>query len=93
MLAPFVGELDRIAPSFRVHGSQIQVLQTPAEFYEALKDKIRGAERRIFLSTLYIGKSERELVSPWARTGQAQSDANWMTLADNYPTRSPSRET
>lgn len=37
MLAPFVGELDRIAPSFKVNGSQIKVLQSPAEFYETLK--------------------------------------------------------
>lgn len=62
MLAPFVNELDRIAPSFKINGSQIRVLQTPTEFYETLKDKIRSAERRIFLSTLYIGKSEKELV-------------------------------
>jgi len=61
-LAPFTDELDRIAPKFRIHGSQIRVLQTPTEFYETLKDKIRSAERRIFLSTLYIGKSEKELV-------------------------------
>ena len=26
------------------------------------QDKIRKAEKRIFLSTLYIGKSEKELV-------------------------------
>jgi len=64
MLAPFANDLDRIAPSFRVNGSQIRVLQTPTEFYETLKDKIRAAERRIFLSTLYIGKSEEELVYP-----------------------------
>jgi len=62
MLAPFVNELDKIAPSFKIDGSQIRVLQTPTEFYETLKDKIRTAERRIFLSTLYIGKSEKELV-------------------------------
>lgn len=62
MLAPFISELDKIAPSFPVHGSQIRILQTPSEFYETLKDKIRGAKKRIFLSTLYIGKSERELI-------------------------------
>lgn len=62
LLAPFVTELDRIAPSFKINGSQIRVLQSPAEFYETLKDRIRNAERRIFLSTLYIGKSEKELV-------------------------------
>ena len=37
MLASFCSELDRIAPSFKINGSQICVLQTPAEFYETLK--------------------------------------------------------
>ncbi|KAM5358549.1 hypothetical protein ACJZ2D_015199 [Fusarium nematophilum] len=61
-LAPFVNELDRLAPSFDVRGDQIRIIRTPAEFYETLKDRIRNAQRRIFLSTLYIGKSERELI-------------------------------
>ncbi|KAI9149598.1 CDP-diacylglycerol--glycerol-3-phosphate 3-phosphatidyltransferase [Paramyrothecium foliicola] len=55
-------ELDRMAPSFDIQGSQIQVIKTPAEFYETLKGRILHAKRRIFLSTLYIGKSERELI-------------------------------
>jgi len=33
----FTNELDRIAPRFEIHGSQIKVLRTPAEFYETLK--------------------------------------------------------
>ncbi|KAH7136420.1 hypothetical protein EDB81DRAFT_657224 [Dactylonectria macrodidyma] len=61
-LAPFVAELDRLAPSFDVRGDQIRIIQTPAEFYETLKDRIRNARNRIFLSTLYIGKSEKELI-------------------------------
>jgi len=36
-VAPFVSELDRIAPSFDIDGDQILVLRTPAEFYETLK--------------------------------------------------------
>lgn len=36
-LAPFVTELDRLAPSFDVRGEQIQIIRTPAEFYETLK--------------------------------------------------------
>lgn len=36
-LAPFVSELDRIAPSFDIRGDQIQIIQTPSEFYETLK--------------------------------------------------------
>lgn len=62
MLAPFTNELDKVAPSFRIHGSQIQVIKTPTDFYETLKARIRGAKKRIFLSTLYIGKTEKELV-------------------------------
>ena len=68
LLAPFTNELDKLAPSFQINGSQIEVIQTPTEFYETLKAKIRGAKRQIFLSTLYIGKSESELVcmaGPW----------------------------
>ncbi len=89
MLAPFTNELDRIAPSFKINGSQIKVLQTPAEFYETLKDKIRNAEGRIFLATLYIGKSETELVSPFPRT-------LWLgrlTPIDRDAARDPSQET
>lgn len=33
----FTNELDRIAPRFEIHGSQIKILRTPAEFYETLK--------------------------------------------------------
>lgn len=62
MLAPFISELDKIAPSFPINGSQVRILETPAEFYDTLKAKIRTAKTRIFLSTLYIGKSERELI-------------------------------
>ncbi|KAK2002037.1 hypothetical protein LX36DRAFT_569071 [Colletotrichum falcatum] len=63
MLAPFTNELDKIAPSFSVNGSQIQIIRSPVDFYETLKERIRNAKRRIFLSTLYIGKTEKELIA------------------------------
>ncbi|KAK0377114.1 hypothetical protein CLIM01_05524 [Colletotrichum limetticola] len=63
MLAPFANELDRIAPSFTINGSQIKIIRTPADFYETLKERIRNAKKRIFLSTLYIGKTEKELIA------------------------------
>lgn len=37
LLAPFVNELDKKAPSFDIKGDQIQIIQTPAEFYQTLK--------------------------------------------------------
>lgn len=49
-LAPFVSELDRLAPSFDVRGDQIRIIKTPAEFYETLKvrrDGLRGGARRL----------------------------------------------
>lgn len=36
-LAPFISELDRMAPSFDIRGEDIQILKTPTEFYETLK--------------------------------------------------------
>ncbi|RVX71505.1 hypothetical protein B0A52_05077 [Exophiala mesophila] len=62
-LAGVTSELDHIAPRFEVDPSQIEILDSPVVFYETLKAKIRGAKRRIFLSTLYIGKTEHELVA------------------------------
>ncbi|KAL9624614.1 MAG: hypothetical protein Q9160_001279 [Pyrenula sp. 1 TL-2023] len=55
-------ELDRIAPRFDIDASQIDVLDSPSSFYETLKTKILSARRRIYLSTLYIGKTEHDLI-------------------------------
>ncbi|OJJ48868.1 hypothetical protein ASPZODRAFT_1338154 [Penicilliopsis zonata CBS 506.65] len=55
-------ELDRIAPRFEIPASNITILESPATFYSTLKDKIRNAKRRVYLSTLYIGKTEFELI-------------------------------
>ncbi|KAH8908470.1 phospholipase D/nuclease [Coniochaeta sp. PMI_546] len=82
MLAPFTVELDKLAPSFKINGSQIHILQSPAEFYEALKDKIRNAERRIFLATLYIGKSESELIATLQETLRNKPNVKLSILTD-----------
>ncbi|KAJ9143697.1 CDP-diacylglycerol--glycerol-3-phosphate 3-phosphatidyltransferase [Pleurostoma richardsiae] len=82
MLMPFVSELDRIAPSFPIDGSQIRVLQTPAEFYETLKEKILQAEKRIFLSTLYVGKSEDELIATLRESLEAHPKLQVHILTD-----------
>ncbi|KAL8644413.1 MAG: hypothetical protein Q9226_007777, partial [Calogaya cf. arnoldii] len=59
----FTSQLDQIAPKFDISAGDIDVLEGPKEFYETLKLKIRNAKTRIYLSTLYIGKTEHELVS------------------------------
>ncbi|KAK7534305.1 uncharacterized protein J3D65DRAFT_633042 [Phyllosticta citribraziliensis] len=63
LLGSLTTELDKISPRFEVEPEQIEILKTPSEFYETLKAKISTAQRRIYLSTLYIGKTEHELIS------------------------------
>ncbi|KAF1972224.1 hypothetical protein BU23DRAFT_555259 [Bimuria novae-zelandiae CBS 107.79] len=63
MLATVTTDLDKIAPRFELQPEQIEILKSPAEFYETLKDKISKAKSRVYLSTLYIGKTEHELIS------------------------------
>ncbi|KAG4440247.1 hypothetical protein IFR05_004266 [Cadophora sp. M221] len=82
MLGAFTNELDRIAPKFQIQGSQINIIRSPAEFYETLKGKILGAENRIFLSTLYIGKTEHELISTLQQALRAKPQLKLSILTD-----------
>ncbi|KAA8572444.1 hypothetical protein EYC84_003064 [Monilinia fructicola] len=82
ILGAFTNDCDKIAPKFEVHGSQIQILRTPSEFYETLKSKILAAETRIFLSTLYIGKTEHELISTLQQALRAKPHLKLSILTD-----------
>lgn len=62
-LAALTSDLDCLAPRIDINADQVEILDGPKEFYEELKSKIRRAKRRIYLSTLYIGKTENELIS------------------------------
>jgi CDP-diacylglycerol---glycerol-3-phosphate 3-phosphatidyltransferase len=55
-------KLDSLAPRFELQSGEIKVLTTPEEFYSTLRKKILSAKKRIFLSSLYVGKEETELV-------------------------------
>ncbi|KAG5644184.1 hypothetical protein DXG03_009025 [Asterophora parasitica] len=54
--------LARNHPAFTVSSSKISILNEPPEFYALLLDMIRRAEHRIFISSLYIGSAESELI-------------------------------
>ncbi|KAI9446565.1 hypothetical protein H4582DRAFT_2166056 [Lactarius indigo] len=58
----FTSDLAHTQPHFSLSSENIHILSTPAEFYTQLIDLIRGAERRIFISSLYIGSAETELI-------------------------------
>ena len=62
-LAAIQSDLDQLGPRIPISASDIHILSTPKEFYNTLKLKILSAKKRIFLSTLYIGKTEHELLS------------------------------
>ena len=62
-LAALTSDLDYLAPRIDINADQVEILDGPKEFYETLTIKIRRAKRRIYLSTLYIGKTENELIS------------------------------
>ncbi|KAI2794060.1 CDP-diacylglycerol--glycerol-3-phosphate 3-phosphatidyltransferase [Penicillium oxalicum] len=81
-LAGITVELDRIAPRFEVSASQITILDSPANFYSALKSKIRNAKRRIYLSTLYIGKTEYELIETISDALRQNPDLRVSILTD-----------
>ncbi|CAB3396742.1 unnamed protein product [Caenorhabditis bovis] len=51
-------------PGIPVDPKNIKILHTPQEFYSTLLERIRTAEKRIVLSSLYLGdgKLERDLV-------------------------------
>ncbi|CAN9381609.1 unnamed protein product [Alternaria alternata] len=82
MLATITTDLDKIAPRFDIQPDQIEIIQTPAEFYQTLKDKISKAQHRIYLSTLYIGKTEHELISTIRDALQRNPDLKVSFLTD-----------
>merc|ERR1712137_1321656 len=82
MLATITTDLDKIAPRFEIQPDQIEIIQTPAEFYQTLKDKISKAQHRIYLSTLYIGKTEHELISTIRRALQQNPNLHVSFLTD-----------
>ena len=60
--ASFLRDLSKSLPGFSVSSKNVKVIMTPIDFYSALLSMIRHAKTRIFLSSLYIGSEENELV-------------------------------
>ncbi|CEP61736.1 CDP-diacylglycerol--glycerol-3-phosphate 3-phosphatidyltransferase LALA0_S03e09736g [Lachancea lanzarotensis] len=56
-------QLSSLNTCFYFKKGEIEILPTPASFYETLKDKICSAKRRIFIASLYIGTSQEELIA------------------------------
>lgn len=49
-------------PRFAVPSEKVRLFEQPSDFYKELLGIISRARRRIFIASLYIGKTETELV-------------------------------
>uniref|UniRef100_A0A3Q3WIA2 CDP-diacylglycerol--glycerol-3-phosphate 3-phosphatidyltransferase n=1 Tax=Mola mola TaxID=94237 RepID=A0A3Q3WIA2_MOLML len=51
-------------PAFRVSGAHVHILTSPDQFYQAMKERIKTAKRRVVMASLYLGTGqlEQELV-------------------------------
>ncbi|KAG7491225.1 hypothetical protein MATL_G00000730 [Megalops atlanticus] len=51
-------------PAFRVPGARVRILRSPDEFYQLMKARIRTAESRVVMASLYLGTGplEQDLV-------------------------------
>lgn len=61
---------------------EISVIHSPQEFYETLKRKILQAEDRIFIASLYIGKTQDELLDCIAEALKKNSKLKVYFLID-----------
>ncbi|KAJ6544992.1 CDP-diacylglycerol-glycerol-3-phosphate 3-phosphatidyltransferase [Mycena vulgaris] len=61
MIQGFAAKLQQ--PKFAVSPNDIRILSKPPQFYLKLIEMIRRAQTRIFISSLYLGSGESELVS------------------------------
>ncbi|KAK5082975.1 CDP-diacylglycerol--glycerol-3-phosphate 3-phosphatidyltransferase [Lithohypha guttulata] len=75
-------QIDQVAPRFEIDASQIEIVDSPTAFYTTLKDKIKKAQKRIYLSTLYIGKTENELIDTIRDALQANPNLQVAILTD-----------
>ncbi|KAJ7016943.1 hypothetical protein C8F04DRAFT_1158612 [Mycena alexandri] len=90
----FIAKLKPEQPKFAVSPDDIRILSTPAQFYSNLLDMIHRAEKRIIISSLYLGSSESELVSALAEALSKKPRLEVCMLFDlNRSTRPGPRST
>lgn len=75
-------QLDSICPRFIVNQDDIKILNDPKSFYETLKQKILSAKTRVFLSSLYVGKTQVELVEVLEKALAINEDLSISILTD-----------
>uniref|UniRef100_A0A3Q3IQT4 CDP-diacylglycerol--glycerol-3-phosphate 3-phosphatidyltransferase n=1 Tax=Monopterus albus TaxID=43700 RepID=A0A3Q3IQT4_MONAL len=69
-------------PAFRVPGTHIHILNSPEQFYKAMKARIKTAKRRVVMASLYLGTGqlEQELVDCMEEALQRSRQMNSRTM-------------
>ncbi|SJL09879.1 uncharacterized protein ARMOST_13260 [Armillaria ostoyae] len=90
----FGADLRQRQPTFSVPANGIQILSQPSEFYALVLDMIQRAQNRIFLSSLYIGSGETELIASLSSALQGKPALQlYLQLDLNRSTRPGSAST
>lgn len=86
--ASLTDTLSSTQPCFAAHGDEVSLLPSPTAFHEELLSMISKAQRRILISTLYIGTEEASLVDAVASALRANSQLKATFMLDyNRSTR------
>lgn len=67
---------------FFFRSGEIEIINTPETFYRTLKQKISAAEKRIFVASLYIGKTEDELIQCISRALEKNANLKVYFMVD-----------
>lgn len=74
--------LELISPKFLVPSSRIKILHEPKDFYTHLCNRIRTAESRVFLASLYLGKAESQFIDVISEALKNNSKLQVYVLVD-----------
>ncbi|SCW02598.1 LAFE_0F10110g1_1 [Lachancea fermentati] len=74
--------LSTLKSRFFFKPGDIEILNSPLDFYDSLKRKISLAERRIFMASLYLGTSQDELINCISEALQRKPELKVYFLVD-----------
>ncbi|KAH3900448.1 related to CDP-diacylglycerol--glycerol-3-phosphate 3-phosphatidyltransferase [Saccharomycodes ludwigii] len=67
---------------FYFKSGQIEVIDHPVEFYKTLKNKIAQSKDKIFMASLYLGKSEEEIIHCISKALQKNDELKVYFMVD-----------
>lgn len=75
-------KLSSLKTQFLFKKGEIDIIYSPSAFYDTLRKKISTARRKIFIASLYIGKSETDLIDCVRNALEKNSDLKVYFLID-----------